>query len=116
VADLDEPEAYPFMGMSYALFRGNMVNVTDELCNRTTVLYRFLRWTQMTAYAEDSAEHWGFGSLPPRVRNFTRAMLESATCNGEFILQCKRQIFGSKSFPKKERCATILELITDTLP
>jgi hypothetical protein len=87
VADLDEPEAYPFMGMSYALFRGNMVNVTDELCNRTTVLYRFLRWTQMTAYAENSAEHWGFGSLPPRVRNFTRAMLESATCNGEFILQ-----------------------------
>eukprot|EP00029_Vermamoeba_vermiformis_P006290 TRINITY_DN2424_c0_g1_i1.p1 TRINITY_DN2424_c0_g1~~TRINITY_DN2424_c0_g1_i1.p1 ORF type:complete len:406 (+),score=110.18 TRINITY_DN2424_c0_g1_i1:1216-2433(+) len=75
------------MGMSYALFRGNMANVSEELCNRSTVLYRFFRWTQMTTYAEDSAEHWGFGSLPPSIRNHTRFALESATCNGELILQ-----------------------------
>lgn len=89
MADLEEPEAYPFMGLSYTLFRGNMVNVTEELCNRTTVLYRFLRWIQMTTYAEDSAEHWGFGSLPAHVRNQSRYLLEAATCNGELILQCK---------------------------
>lgn len=79
------------MGMSYALFRGNMVNVSEELCNRSTVLYRFFRWTQMTAYAENAAEHWGFGSLPASIRNHTRFALESATCNGELILQCKCQ-------------------------